>query len=154
MQFEKLTIKSQEALSEAQTHATSRGHAQIQPAHLLRELLGQPEGSSVPVLQKLGVSIDALQGRIAELLETLLADRYEVVVTAVAADGLDVEWLGRVLDRAAVDDLLVLANRHGLNPAGEGGELETLVLDAPLFHKRLRLVETSPEFRAGAGRTQ
>ena len=87
-----------------------------------------------------------------ELLETLLADRYEVVVTAVAADGLDVEWLGRALDRAAVNDLLALANRHGINPAGEGGELETLVLDAPLFRKRLRLVKTSPEFRAGAGR--
>ena len=89
-----------------------------------------------------------------ELLEALLTDGYKVVVTAVAADGLDVEWLGRTLDRAAVEELLALANRHGLNPAGEGGELETLVLDAPLFRKRLRLVETSPEFRAGAGRLQ
>ena len=71
MRHDKLTIKSQEALAEAQSHATSRGHAEITPAHLLRALLGQPEGSSVPVLQKLGVSIDALQGRIAELLETL-----------------------------------------------------------------------------------
>jgi len=71
MRHDKLTIKSQEALAEAQSHASSRGHAEITPTHLLRALLGQPEGSSVPVLQKLGVSIDALQGRIAELLETL-----------------------------------------------------------------------------------
>ena len=33
-------------------------------------------------------------------------------------------------------------------------ELETLVLTAPLFRQRLRLVETCPEFRAGAGRLQ
>ncbi|HJO23778.1 MAG: ATP-dependent chaperone ClpB [Myxococcota bacterium] len=70
MRHDKLTIKSQEALAEAQSHAASRGHAEIAPAHLLRALLGQPEGSSVPVLQKLGVPIDALQGRIEELLET------------------------------------------------------------------------------------
>ena len=68
MRFDKLTIKSQEALSEAQSLAGSRGHAEIRPAHLLRALLGQPEGSTVPVLQKLGVSIDALQGQLESLL--------------------------------------------------------------------------------------
>jgi len=71
MRFDKLTIKSQEALAEAQSQATSRGHAEVQPAHLLRALLGQPEGSSVPVLQKLGVSLDALQRRLEELLHSL-----------------------------------------------------------------------------------
>jgi ATP-dependent Clp protease ATP-binding subunit ClpB len=51
MRFDKFTIKSQEALGEAQNLAGSRGHSEIQPAHLLRALLGQPEGSTVPVLQ-------------------------------------------------------------------------------------------------------
>ena len=87
-----------------------------------------------------------------ELLEVLLTDGYEVVVTATAAAGLGVEWLGRTLDRAAVDELQELSERHGINPAGEGGELETLVLHAPRFHKQLRLVETTPKFHAGAGR--
>ncbi|HIH78778.1 MAG: diphthine--ammonia ligase [Candidatus Poseidoniia archaeon] len=87
-----------------------------------------------------------------KLLDVLLTDGYEVVVTAVAADGLGAEWLGRSLDRAAVDRLLVQADRHRLNPAGEGGELETLVLGAPLFQKRLRLIETTSKFHAGAGR--
>jgi ATP-dependent Clp protease ATP-binding subunit ClpB len=60
MRYDKLTIKSQEALAEAQSQAASRGHSEIQPAHLLRALIHQPEGSTVPVLQKLGVSLDAL----------------------------------------------------------------------------------------------
>ncbi|MEM7410371.1 MAG: ATP-dependent chaperone ClpB [Myxococcota bacterium] len=71
MRYDKLTIKSQEALAEAQSTAGSRGHSEILPAHLLGALIGQPEGSTVPVLQKLGVPIDMLQGKLEEVLETL-----------------------------------------------------------------------------------
>ncbi|MBW2236511.1 MAG: ATP-dependent chaperone ClpB [Deltaproteobacteria bacterium] len=59
MRFDKLTIKGQEALSEAQSLATSRGHSQITPGHLLRALLDQPEGSSI------------LLGRVEEALAQL-----------------------------------------------------------------------------------
>ena len=69
MRTDKLTIKSQEALAESQSLAASRGHSEIQPAHLLRALCNQPEGSTVPVLQKLGVSLDQL----GSSLETVLA---------------------------------------------------------------------------------
>ncbi|MCG8591605.1 MAG: type VI secretion system ATPase TssH, partial [Proteobacteria bacterium] len=68
MRFEKLTIKSQEALSEAQSLATSRGHSSIEPAHVLCALLAQPEGSTVPVLQKLGVALPALQNQLEDIL--------------------------------------------------------------------------------------
>jgi ATP-dependent Clp protease ATP-binding subunit ClpB len=68
MRFDKLTIKSQEALAEAQSLASARGHSEIQPAHLLSALLGQPEGSTLPVLQKLGVPIDSLQAELEEAL--------------------------------------------------------------------------------------
>ena len=71
MRHDKLTIKSQEALAEAQSLASSRGHAEIRPAHLLQALVAQPEGSTVPVLQKLGVSIDVLAGRVETELENL-----------------------------------------------------------------------------------
>jgi ATP-dependent Clp protease ATP-binding subunit ClpB len=71
MRFDKLTVKSQEALSEAQSLATGRGHSQITPAHLLRALLAQPEGSTVPILQKIGVPLDALQARIEQRLASL-----------------------------------------------------------------------------------
>ena len=71
MRHDKLTIRSQEALAEAQSQATSRGHSEITPAHLLRAMLGQPEGSTVPVLQKLGVPIDVLQSETEKLTEGL-----------------------------------------------------------------------------------
>jgi len=71
MQFDKLTIKSQEALSEAQSVAASRGHGEIQPSHLLQSLLGQTDGSTVPVLQKLGISLDPLMRDVEKILEQI-----------------------------------------------------------------------------------
>ncbi len=71
MRFDKFTIKSQEALSEAQSLAGTRGHSQIEPAHLLTALLAQPEGSTIPVLQKLGVSVEQLRGELENLLERI-----------------------------------------------------------------------------------
>jgi len=67
--MDKLTIKSQEALAEAQGQASSRGHSEMTPAHVLWGLLSQPEGSTVPVLQKLGVPVDVLQSELEKLLE-------------------------------------------------------------------------------------
>ena len=69
MRFDKLTVKSQEALQEAQTQGGARGHQTLEASHLLAALLAQPEGSTVPVLQKLGVSLEALAGEIERLLE-------------------------------------------------------------------------------------
>src|SRR5262245_23120453 len=68
MRFDKLTIKPQEALQEAQAQASARGHAEIAPAHLLHALLHQPEGLTVPLLQKLGVSTDALLAQVEQAL--------------------------------------------------------------------------------------
>ena len=71
MQLEKLTIKGQEALSQAQSLAAGRGQGVIEPVHLLRALLAQPEGATVPVLQKLGVPIDALGAKLDQALAAL-----------------------------------------------------------------------------------
>jgi ATP-dependent Clp protease ATP-binding subunit ClpB len=69
MQFDKLTIRSQEALQDAQSQSGVRGHQGVEPAHLLVALLAQSEGSSVPLLQKLGVSIDAIGSELERFLE-------------------------------------------------------------------------------------
>jgi uncharacterized protein (TIGR00290 family) len=64
-----------------------------------------------------------------------------IIVTAVAAMGLDEGWLGRVLDPEAVEALRGLSERFGVDVCGEGGEMETLVLDAPWFRSRLEVLE-------------
>jgi diphthine-ammonia ligase len=75
-------------------------------------------------------------------LRMLLSEEFVVVFTKVAADGLDASWLGQQLDEARIELLVQLQKTHGVHPAGEGGEYESLVLDAPLFTERIELGET------------
>ena len=77
-----------------------------------------------------------------ELLEELLRLEFEVVFTGVSAYGFSEQWLGRSLSAETIRDLTDLQSKHQISPVGEGGEYETLVLDAPFFKKRMRLVET------------
>jgi uncharacterized protein (TIGR00290 family) len=53
--------------------------------------------------------------------------------------GLGKEWLGRVLDNDAILKLASLSKKYGFNLTFEGGEAETLVVDCPLFSKRLEI---------------
>jgi ATP-dependent Clp protease ATP-binding subunit ClpB len=56
MNWEKLTIKAQEAINDAQKRAESLRHQQIQPEHLLAALVSQKEGIVKPILDKLGAN--------------------------------------------------------------------------------------------------
>ncbi|RLF40766.1 MAG: TIGR00289 family protein [Thermoplasmata archaeon] len=73
--------------------------------------------------------------------ETILFDmldaHFEVIITAVAASGLDGQWLGRTIDEGCIEELLNLKDRYHINVAGEGGEYETIVIDCPLYRKRI-----------------
>ncbi len=74
-----------------------------------------------------------------ELLWELLQHGFEVVFSRVAAEGVDKSWLGAFLDEAKIKKLEKLNMEIGFHEAGEGGEFESLVLDCPLFQKKIRL---------------
>ncbi|HIJ11123.1 TPA: diphthine--ammonia ligase [Candidatus Woesearchaeota archaeon] len=63
---------------------------------------------------------------------------FDVIITAVACDGLDESWLGRKIDKSFLNDITKITD----NVAGEGGEFESLVLGCPLFRKKITLIET------------
>ena len=71
MQFEKFTIKSQEALQGAQSLAQSKGHQQIEPEHLLKTLLEQPEGIVPSVLKKMGAEVQAIEAEVDNAVNNL-----------------------------------------------------------------------------------
>jgi ABC transporter with metal-binding/Fe-S-binding domain ATP-binding protein len=79
-----------------------------------------------------------------DLLGEMISAGLVVIVTAVAAMGLNQSWLGRVLDQEAAEELRELNERFGVDVCGEGGEMETLVLDAPWFHRKLDIVSARP----------
>jgi ATP-dependent Clp protease ATP-binding subunit ClpB len=71
IRFDKLTLKSQEALQAAQTHAQEKGNPQIAPEHLLWALVQQKDGVVLPVLQKLGADVQALAQDLANAASKL-----------------------------------------------------------------------------------
>ena len=60
MDFNKLTQKSQEAVTEAQNKAVSYGHVEVDCEHLLWALLNQPDGLVPRLLQRMDVHPDAV----------------------------------------------------------------------------------------------
>jgi ATP-dependent Clp protease ATP-binding subunit ClpB len=67
----KLTQKSQEALSVAVRRAATEGNPQVEPAHLLVALLGQGDGTAVPLLEAVGTDWQALRRKAEERLAEL-----------------------------------------------------------------------------------
>ncbi|ABM80913.1 diphthine--ammonia ligase [Hyperthermus butylicus] len=74
-----------------------------------------------------------------EYMRSLVREGFKILVQSVQAYGLPPSLVGRVLDEDTVEEIIKLARRYGFNPAFEGGEAETLVLDAPLFREELRV---------------
>jgi ABC transporter with metal-binding/Fe-S-binding domain ATP-binding protein len=105
------------------------------------------------VCEELGLkSLTPLWHRDPEtLLKEMLKAGFEIVFTAVAAQGFTAEWLGRRLDVEVVEDLKRLNRRYGVNLSLEGGEGETLVLDCPLFHKRIHLTRVEKVWHLDSG---
>ncbi len=71
MNFNKFTIKSQEAVQNAQEIASSYGNPVIEPEHLLAAMLQDSAGTVVPVLQKAGANVNFIKVKMTELLERL-----------------------------------------------------------------------------------
>jgi len=91
----KLTVKTQEALQNAQEIAASYGNQVMEPEHLLAALIQDAQGTVVPVLEKTGVNLATLRIRVNELLGRLP----KVSGAAVAGQSLS-PALGRLLDAA------------------------------------------------------
>jgi ATP-dependent Clp protease ATP-binding subunit ClpB len=71
MNFQKFTIKSQEAVQNAQEIAASYGNQSIEPEHLLAALVQDSEGVIVPILQKIGANINYVKIKVSEAVEKL-----------------------------------------------------------------------------------
>jgi len=86
-----------------------------------------------------------------KLLREILENKFEVIITAVAADGFDESWLGRKIDEKCIKDLIKLKEKFGINIAGEGGEFETVVLDCPLFTRKILITEAEKLWEKNKG---
>ncbi|MDO8666009.1 MAG: Clp protease N-terminal domain-containing protein, partial [Gemmatimonadales bacterium] len=69
MNFEKLTIKSAEAIESARSLARQRGNPVVNDAHFLAALLEQDEGIVAPLLNKVGINVARLKADVARELD-------------------------------------------------------------------------------------
>ena len=76
------------------------------------------------------------------LLKELIKNKFEVLIIGVFAYPLDETWLGKKVDESFIKEVEKLQEKYKINPAGEGGEFETFVLNCPLFKKKLRLKDS------------
>jgi ABC transporter with metal-binding/Fe-S-binding domain ATP-binding protein len=79
-----------------------------------------------------------------------VAERMDARIVVTAADGLDESYLGARFDDDLIRRLKQVAKARHINLAGEGGEYESLTLDAP-FYSRPVTFATS-EIRSETGR--
>jgi ABC transporter with metal-binding/Fe-S-binding domain ATP-binding protein len=76
---------------------------------------------------------------------------FEFILTACMAMGLGSDWLGRRIDSKAIEELKGISRRYGISLVFEGGEAETYVLNAPIFKRRIRIVEAHPVWKGDSG---
>jgi len=85
------------------------------------------------------------------LLETLVEKNFKVVISGVFAYPLDEKWLGKQIDTKIIARLVELQSQYGISPSGEGGEIETTVLDAPMFKQRIEIIDYTIEAKGNSG---
>jgi ATP-dependent Clp protease ATP-binding subunit ClpB len=64
LRFEKMTVKAQEALQQAQEVAARHENQQIEPVHLLAAMVAQTDGVVSPLLERLGIRRESLSQEI------------------------------------------------------------------------------------------
>ena len=68
-------------------------------------------------------------------LKELIKNSFRVIIAGIAADGLTKDFLGSEID----NDFIKKIEKLNIHLGGEGGEYESLVLDCPLFKKKLKI---------------
>ena len=86
MRLDKLTIKTQEALSEAVGLASDAKHTEVAPVHLLQAFLAQEQGAVGAILQRIGVNAGQLSGLLAETAAKHFAGQDDLLLLHIDTD--------------------------------------------------------------------
>ncbi len=85
------------------------------------------------------------------LLQELQSNNIVSIITGVAAEPFDENWIGRAIDSDCVTELMDMESEYSINPAGEGGEIESFVTSGPLFKKSIRISESRKHYSNFSG---
>ena len=86
-----------------------------------------------------------------EYMDLVIGSGFKVIISGVFAEGLDESWLGREIDKDALSELEKISEKTYLHLAFEGGEAETLVIDGPIFKKRIEILDADIDWHNDNG---
>ena len=86
-----------------------------------------------------------------KLLNELLEKKIRAIIVGVFAEPLDKTFLGKEIDAKMIERLAKAEETHKINPAGEGGEIETTVIDAPCFNKKIEILNSEIKYQKDSG---
>jgi ATP-dependent Clp protease ATP-binding subunit ClpB len=156
IRWEKLTVKSQQAMELAQARATELGNPEVQPVHLLLALIEDREGVIPSVLEKIGVPTQQLEHELHQIEEKLPR-----VAGAATQPGIS-QALNKVLDQAFREaqnfkdeyvstEHLLLGVAHGKNEAARdalvalGATHEAILKALTAVRGSQRVTDQNPE---------
>ncbi len=160
------TSMQAEALGIKQAFAASTGRKEEELKDLEKALID----NDVSVLVTGATYSDYQAGRIGKIADRLgienisplwhiepldelneLAAKFNAIITAISAEGMDESMLGARIDETMIKKLEVLNKKTGINMLFEGGEAESFVLDAPLFRKSIKIISATKSFNGTTG---
>ncbi len=156
IRWEKLTVKSQQAMEQAGARATELGNPEILPVHLLLALIEDREGVIPAVLEKIGLPTERLETELHQIEEKLPR------VAGAATQATLSQALSKVLDQAfreaenfkdeyvSTEHLLLGVAHEKSNPAGEalvklGATHEAILQALTAVRGSQRVTDQNPE---------
>ena len=85
------------------------------------------------------------------IMKELIDLKFKVIIVGVYAYGLDQTWLGQEINTETLRKLVDLNEKYQISLVGEGGEYESLVLDAPFFKKSIKIVNAKTNYENNSG---
>lgn len=82
-----------------------------------------------------------------DLFKEMLDKGYRVLITQVATDG-GKRWLGREITKENFEEFKRDSIMYGYHIGMEGGYMDTLVIDAPIFNKKIEIIDSERVFES------
>lgn len=74
-----------------------------------------------------------------------------LVIEVDTALGANKDWLGKEIDKAILEEIRNRVAEKKINPIGEWGEYHTLVVDCPIYKKRIAVEKAKTEWKKTKG---
>ncbi len=85
-----------------------------------------------------------------DVWDLLLKRKFKVILTKITCEGLEKDWLGKVVDKEKLKRLKELSKKYKFRIDFEGGEAESAVLYMPEFKKEIKIkfdIKSEGEYR-------